>query len=835
MGKKLSVIILVLIIAGLGFAQNGITVPNYYTQSDYLATTPGVSWDAAGASFNPAVWGMMEWGEFGFYWNDMDRQPGGLRNWAFQAGGDGIGFSMQNWEADLYIPTGLASGYYDDMKFTDYNIGLGFGDKEFAGGIGYSWSRGDIPINYERDNLFSFGVLWRPCRYTSLGYSEHIALSNSDKNIRSIFDMGIRPLGNQFLTLFGDAALTGKQSFKQLEWSAGLTAQAVPGIDVFGKYFKGGYQDNSFLIGISISAAGVKAMYMPHYDKDSKQVYNTYGVRLRDRMSKDILTDKVVKDKFDLNLKFDNQIKYRKFQWFDTRGMTLVEILSILEQAKNNPAISGITMTITEEMTGSWELIWEVREKMKEFKASGKKIYAFLERGGMRQYYLASVADKIMVDPENITTMMGFTMGRTYYKNLFNKLGIGFDEWRFFKYKSASEGFSRTSMSEADREQRQALVDGFYEIFRKDICESRGLTEAEFDNIIDEVGVLVADSMLTYKLADTTGREADFEEWMKKLNNDKKKESLNTKKLAMMKPLDEEWGIPPQIAIIYALGECSMNSGITANKLKNDIKNARENKHVKAVVFRADSPGGDILPSDIVTLELKKTAEKKPVIVSQGQVAASGGYWISVYGQKIVASPWTITGSIGVIGGFAYNNGFGDKIGMTFDKVQRGKHADFGYGINIPLLGTMPERNLTTEERARMEALIKLMYKNFVQKVADARKMEFDTVEKVAQGRVWTGTTGKEIGLVDEMGGLVKSVELARDAAKIGKDDRYEIIQLPKMDLFDPSMFMPKLIGMKAPLLQLFDDTDPELNYYRTLAKSQGQPFVMLSPEYITE
>jgi len=493
-------------------------------------------------------------------------------------------------------------------------------------------------------------------------------------------------------------------------------------------------------------------------------------------------------------------------------------------------------MTVTEEMNGSWELIWEVREKMKDFQSSGKQIYVFFERGGMRQYYLASVADKIMVDPENITTMMGMVMGRTYYKNLLEKLGIGFDEWRFFKFKSANESLSRTNMSEGDREQRQALMDGFYETYRKDVCESRSLTEADFDRIVDETGILTADSMLTYKLADTTGRAADFDEWMKQLNNDKKKETMSAKTLAQMDPIDEEWGIPPKIVVIYGLGECAMNSGITANKLKNDIKNARENKHVKAVVFRADSPGGDILPSDIVTMELKKTAEKKPVIVSQGQVAGSGGYWISVYGQKIVASPWTITGSIGVIGGFAYNNGFGEKIGLTVDKVQRGKHADLGYGMTLPLIGAViPERNLTTEERTQMEMLIKLMYKNFVQKVADARKMDYDAVEKIAQGRVWTGTAGKEVGLVDEIGGLEKAIDLAKEAARIGKDDRYEINQLPVMDMFDMSMFTPKLIGIKTPVLEMFDTDDPELVYYRMLAKSQGQPLLMLPPEYIVE
>ena len=386
-------------------------------------------------------------------------------------------------------------------------------------------------------------------------------------------------------------------------------------------------------------------------------------------------------------------------------------------------------------------------------------------------------------------------------------------------------------MSEGDREQRHDLTEGWYQTYRADVCESRGMTTDEFDLIVDEVGVLTTDLMLEHNLADTTGRWEEFKEWLEEIDGSKKP-MICQDKLEMLKPLDEEWSVPPQVAVIYAIGLCDMNTGINANKLKMVIKKARENKNIKAVVFRADSPGGDILPSDIVAMELKKTAEEKPVIVSQGWVAGSGGYYISIYGDKIVASPWTITGSIGVIGGWPYNDGIGDKIGFTYDHTQAGKHADIGYGINIPFLGAIPDRNLTTEERGLVENLIMNAYNRFVEKSAEGRGMTVEELEPLAQGHVYTGTRGKEIGLVDELGGLEKAIEMALEAAEIDMDSRWEIVEMPDKGLMDLSFLAPKLLGMQGPIYEMLTTEDPEIQYFRMMARSYGQPVIMMPPEY---
>jgi protease-4 len=311
-----------------------------------------------------------------------------------------------------------------------------------------------------------------------------------------------------------------------------------------------------------------------------------------------------------------------------------------------------------------------------------------------------------------------------------------------------------------------------------------------------------------------------------------KKKVVGEKAYSALKYQDLEWGIKPRIAVIYGLGVCAMNEGINARRLQKVIEKAREDKKVKAVVFRADSPGGDVLPSDIVADELKKTSKEKPVIVSQGRVAGSGGYWISMNGDKIVSSPWTFTGSIGVIGIWVYNNGFGGKIGLTYDHTQIGKHADIGSGIVLPFIGAeIPERNLTTDERAYIETMIKALYQDFVNKVAEGRKMTPEAVDEIGQGRVWTGLDAKDKGLVDELGGLEKAVALAREAAKIDSARTIELVEMPEPGFINPDMFKAKLVGLNAPLFDLTQDS-PEIQYFRMMMRYNGQPLLLMPPEF---
>ena len=821
MRRYLPIVLTVLTVCGARPAVcESFFIPDYYTQSDYLTLTPSVSGNSAGGLFNPAIWGLMRGPEVQFYWSDREKTGSNLTDWALLFGGKGLGFTTQHW--DFGQPTSPSAATYQRLKLDDYNLGIGFGDEADAFGLGYGWSKGFVSGGLPRDNQISAGYISRPMRQLSTGAAVHYALREHDA--RTVLDAGFRPLGTPLVTLFADVAYNSNLALKFTEWSAGAALEPLSGVRVFGKMFHGG----AYNVGLSLAIAQAAASVSSHQDRDGNHLYNRYGARIG-FPTPSFAAPLMMKNKAYLKLDMDNQIKYQRYKLFDEGGYTLTELLEMLEHAKQDPRIAGLAVRITEELSGSWEVLWEVREKIRDFQSSGRTVIVFLERGGMRQYYLASAADKLIVDPEATAVLMGFNLGRSYYANMLEKLGLGFDEWRFFTYKSAAESFSRTDMSDADREQLQAIVDGFYAVFRDDICASRKLTPEQFDNIVNNVGVLDADSLVFYQLADTTGRWPDLKDWIK-AEEGKGKMTIGPKGYEAMWEKDDEWGIKPQIAVIYAIGPCSMTEGINARRLQRTIESARNDKRVKGVVFRSDSPGGDVLPSDIVAQELKKTMEEKPVIVSQGMVAASGGYWISMNSHKIVAAPWTITGSIGVIGGWMYDKGFADKLGMSYDNVKVGEHADLGGGAALPFLGlSIPRRNLTPQERSYMEVAIKKTYRDFVGKVAKGRNLTEEKVDEIAQGRVWIGSTGKEIGLVDELGGLEKAITLACEAAKIPANRKVTLREMPEKGLFDPSMFAPKMLGIKLPTWS--EDQRLEAEYWRLFLASEGRPMAMLQPD----
>jgi protease-4 len=813
-----------IILSGALFAHESKLLP-YYSASNFLETTPSVEGGAVGGMFNPAALGLNKPGESVFFWNNIEKSPGMDHSFTFASNNGGLGFSWQHWDYQNAVGVTPANG-----KIDDFQLGLGLGDESARFGIGYGWSKGDISTARPRSNRLTIGGLSRPNDYLSYGAAVTRGL-NQNEDYQGMIDFGVRPFRTPILTVFGDASAQNGNKFNDILWSVGAIVEPVGGIAVKFKVYEGG----AYTAGLSITSFGARVSASQQLDKHGNNSYMNYGVRVGapqkgdfiDKAVMKLIPKKLKQMKFE-KLDITDKIRYQRYQYFDKRGHTLMELLEKLEEVKNNPMVGGLVIKISNEMSCSWEMLWEIREKMKEVQSADKTLVVFLEQGGMPEYYLASAADKIMVDPEIVLGMQGFNLGRSYYKNFLEKIGVGFDEWRFFTYKSALEGFSREKMSEADREQRTKLIEGFYEIYRADVCASRKITLESFDHIIDEAWLLSADSLLAYQLADTIGRWDDLEGYLESVTGSKK---MIAEKgcLKQPKPVSRIWSKTPEIAVIYAVGVCSMDDGINARKLQEVFKQVREDDDIKAVVFRADSPGGGILPSDIVALELKKTAEKKPVIVSQGQYAASGGYWISMYGDKIVASPWTLTGSIGVIGGWFYDAGLNSKFGVTYDNTQAGKHADLGGGAALPIpfinIG-VPARNLMPEERTRIENWFRASYDEFVTKVAIGRKMEKENVDKVGQGRIWTGADGKEIGLVDELGGLDTAIEMACEKANIGKDEDVVIHELPKMKAFDYSLLLPKLFGLRLADIE----KDPNLVYIQKLATSKGRPFVMIPP-----
>ncbi len=777
-----------------------------YRSLNFQHTSPGALKFGLYGYDNPALLTSLHQPDVLFTWSDAGGTWRSPNRWGLFFGIPSAGFGVVHQELD--------DGYVNDFRFS-----MAWGRPSLSAGVGFGWSSGETRL-VNRSNHVTVGILSRPNRYLSIGLATTNSVGRASDAER-VIDLAVRPTGDEMLTLFVDASHRTGQKLKNAEWSAGAAAEILPGFRLVGRYF----DTRAFTVGLQLSLGNSGVASQAHFDRNGKHQYATYGIRFG-AYDRTVLRSLTHKQSSYVELNMFGPIKYRRFMLFD-QSKTLLDMLNAIDAAKHDPAVSGIAIN-TSGMNVNRAMLWELREKLKDFKSAGKRVVVFIDRPSIDNYHFASVADTIVMDTQGMIQLSGYVAGRTFLKGTFEKLGIGFDEWRFFEYKSALESFARDRMSDADREQRQKLLDDAYELARADISSGRGLTPARFDELVNDHAFLLPQDALAAGLVDTLGRWETVREVIKQLEG-KEKCSMQPGQVERFNlPKDNRWGELPRIAVIYALGVCAMDEGIHARKLVKDVQSAVKDKSIRAIVLRVDSPGGDAMASDYIAEALKKAKGKKPVIVSQGYVAASGGYWLSMYADTIVAAPNTITGSIGVIGGWLYNISLKESLGMTTDRVQVGKHADLGFGFTLPLLGIgLPDRNLTAEERARMEVIIRSLYGDFVNKVATGREKSTEDVGAIAEGRVWSGTDGLKIGLVDVLGGLETAIRIAKERAGIAHDEEVAIVELPKPGLFDPSAFMPRFFGIDV------TKADPMVEYLQFRLKNNGVPMPLLPLEEI--
>jgi protease-4 len=744
----------------------------YYRENKFWMTSPGAFKSGLYGFDNPALLNYQNQPDFYFTWTNENGRWNDFNNWGLFAAIPNFSF-------------GLVNQKLQDHSVTDYKLSAAIGSPDFSLGLGYGWSSGDIGY-FDRANMITIGALARPNPFVSFGFAGNFLLSGQNEGV---FDLAIRPLGDEKVSLFGDYVFKNYMSDLDNIWSAGIALEAYPGFRLTGRYFENKY----YTVGIELSLGRISFSSMSNLDKDGKYQFNTYGIRVGAYDRNPIQTFKTKTDYLDLNLLGD--MKYTRFRFFDD-SKTLYEITGEIKAARDDKSIAGIAIN-TSGMNINRVLLWELREELRKFREMGKKVYIYIDRPGIEAYHFASVADKIVMDPQGMITLEGFMYGKQYYAGAMEKLGIGFHEWRYFKYKSAYEVYARKDMSEGDSTQFQKLADDFYKLAKTDICTDRNISSAKFDDLINNFGLLLPQEALEQKLVDTLGRWETVKELINKMEGEDKN-FINPGSISkFILPKDNYWGGKAEIALIYATGICAMDEGISARKLVRYVDQAVNDNNVKAVVLRVDSPGGDGLASDIIAESLKKAKGKKPVIISQGSVAASGGYWLSMYGDTILAAPNTITGSIGVIGGWAYNKGFKEKLGVTTDYVKHGEHSDLGFGMTLPFIGlTLPDRDLTPFEQKRIDNSILTMYKEFVGKVAAGRNKSFAFIDSIGQGRVWSGFDGKNNGLVDILGGMSDALDVAVNKAGLsGKE--YEVKEYPPAPLFNFNFFMPKIPGFR--------------------------------------
>ena len=467
----------------------------------------------------------------------------------------------------------------------------------------------------------------------------------------------------------------------------------------------------------------------------------------------------------------------------------LDDILSSIQKAKENENIKGIYLQANSLGT-SYASLQEIRNALLDFKESGKFVIAYADSYTQGLYYLSSAADKVLLNPKGMIEWRGIASAPLFYKDLLQKIGVEMQVFKVGTYKSAVEPFIATEMSPAIREQVTTFITSIWWQVTEGVSTSRNISVDSLKVNADRMLMFYPDDeSIKCGLADTLIYRNDVRNYLKKLVEINEDDNLPILGLGDMMnvrknvPKDKSGNI---VAVYYASGEitdypssATSEDGIVGSKVIRDLRKLKDNDDVKAVVLRVNSPGGSAFASEQIWHAVKELKTKKPVIVSMGDYAASGGYYISCVADTIVAEPTTLTGSIGIFGMIPNVKGLTDKIGLSYDVVKTNKYADFG---NIM-------RPFNEDEKSLLQMMITEGYDTFVTRCAEGRHMTKDAIEKIAEGRVWTGETAKELGLVDELGGIDKALDIA--VAKAGIEG-YTVVSYPEKQDFLSSLLDTK-------------------------------------------
>ena len=457
--------------------------------------------------------------------------------------------------------------------------------------------------------------------------------------------------------------------------------------------------------------------------------------------------------------------------------MGLNDITNAIRKAKDNDAIRGIYID-SRMFTASTATLAEIRDELVKFKETGKFVVAYSDTYTQGGYYLASIADKVVVNPQGMLDLHGIASTPMFFKDALDKLGIEIQVFKVGTYKSAVEPFILTTMSEANREQVSSYINDLWNSIGNDMAKSRNIDFNQFNAIVNQMPMMQdADFLLQSNLVDTLLYESDMKNYLRTLLDVKDDDKIPSASVADMKTVkpNKIKTSKNHIALLYAVGEIASGTGssnIQDKYLVNEIEKLRKNKDVKAVVLRVNSPGGSAYASEQIWKAIADLKEEKPVVVSMGDVAASGGYYIACNADKIVAQPTTITGSIGIFGMFPNMKKTSEKLGIGVDVVKTHEYGDFG---NFA-------RPMRDAEKEILQSYVERGYDLFLTRCSEGRNIPKDTLALYAEGRVWTGNQAKEIGLVDELGDVKRAVEIAAGLAEIDED--YIVYEYPKMRSF---------------------------------------------------
>ena len=501
-------------------------------------------------------------------------------------------------------------------------------------------------------------------------------------------------------------------------------------------------------------------------------------------------------------------VPFMKTNTSETVGLD--QILSNIRLAKNDDKILGIWMDGA-ELSMAPAHAKAIRDALLDFKTSGKWVISSAKDYGQTNYYVASVADRICLDPTGQVEWNGLAAQKMYYTRLFEKVGVEMQILKVGTFKSAVEPYFRTSMSDADRKQTEEYLRGIWSEYKSAVGASRGLSEAQLDALADRyMGLQPAEEQLAAGLVDTIVYCQDMDSLLRIYSGTKDFHAMTTSKLALVKR--HEIRAKDKVAVLYLEGAITEESGdgIVAKDVVKSLKKIRKDSDVKALVLRVNSPGGSATASEQIWHAIQKVREDDfPVVVSMGDYAASGGYYISCGTNYIYAEPTTLTGSIGIFGTIPNVAKLRDKVGLDIDGVKTNQHSD--------LEGNMIYKGMNSEEHALMQTMIERGYDLFTRRCAEGRRVEQSYIKSIGEGRVWLGAKGKEIGLVDGLGSIDDAIAKAVALAGIGD---FKTVYYPeKTDPFED-------------FLKSFDNTTEEERLILKLREFCSQPRVMaLMPE----
>ena len=511
----------------------------------------------------------------------------------------------------------------------------------------------------------------------------------------------------------------------------------------------------------------------------------------------------------------------------EVKDITFRELLFAVRTAKEDARIEKLFLHVRGTELG-WANMFELHRQLLDFKSSGKAIVAFIEYAGNRDLFLASAADEVYLHPRGMIDLRGVRAELLFVKSTLDKLGVEAEFERFGAYKDAPDMFLRENMSDASREAIGDVVDTLHETIVTAIAEGRGIDEPAVNALI-AAGPFTAEQAKEHRLVDGLHYMDEVRAKLAEEGEDPKTMAVASYRAATRR---SSFSVDGRIALIYGVGvivggtnreDSVFGRVMGSDTIGNAFKTVREDDSIDAVIFRIDSPGGSDVASDVIWREAKLTREKKPVIVSMANVAASGGYWIAMASDTILAEPTTITGSIGIYAGKFNLSGLYEKIGVSRDGVSSTPNADF-FSDN---------RSFTPEERAQFRTIVESGYQAFLERVAEARGKTTEEVHAVAQGRVWTGRSALEHGLIDELGGLERAIAIAKEKIDLEPSDRVALVIYPeKKNIFEA--ILSSLIQTREVLQLPARALSPQELLRRSpllRALASGQPLAMMPYE----